>query len=75
MKPIAMISTSLLLSLFAGLALAARQDGPDMMRDAGMYHGGMGAGMTIACIVFGTLIFVALVLAILALIKYLRSKP
>lgn len=74
MKSLAMISTGLLLSLFGGLALAA-QGGPGTMRDAGLPHGGMGAGMMIACIVFGVLLLVVLVLGILALIKYLRSKP
>ncbi|WP_149193598.1 hypothetical protein [Luteimonas suaedae] len=74
MKSLAMISTGLLLSLFGGLVLAA-QGGPAMMRDAGVPYGGMGVGMMVVCIVFGVLVLVALVLGILALIKYLRSKP
>ncbi|MBA2238867.1 MAG: hypothetical protein H0W24_09275 [Lysobacter sp.] len=42
------------------------------MMDGGMMGGGM-MGMMIACVLFGVLLLVALVLGILALIKYLRS--
>ena len=48
-----------------GLAQATEGTGPGMTM--------MGNGMMAACVVFGLLILTVLVLAILALIKYLRS--
>jgi uncharacterized membrane protein len=51
--------------LMMGLAQAAEGAGPGMTM--------MGSGMMAACVVFGLLILTLLVLAILALIKYLRS--
>jgi uncharacterized membrane protein len=47
------------------LAEAAEGPGPDMTM--------MGSGMMAVCVVFGLLILAVLVLAMLALIKYLRS--
>ncbi|WP_415764689.1 hypothetical protein [Pseudomonas sp. ZB1P45] len=51
--------------LMMGLAQATEGAGPGMIM--------MGNGMMAACVVFGLLILAVLVLAILALIKYLRS--
>ncbi|MGH8434385.1 MAG: hypothetical protein ACRERX_07845 [Pseudomonas sp.] len=62
----------LVLSLFAllmGVAQAAEEAGSCMMEHGMM----MGGGMLAVYLVFGLLILIALVLVILALIKYLRS--
>lgn len=76
MKTISAMSTALLTSGLATIAYAAPGQTSGMMSDPNMMEGGkmMGGGMMIICIVFGVLIFVALVLGIVALIKYLRSK-
>lgn len=76
MKTIAAISTALLTSGLASIAYAAPGQTSGMMSDPNMMEGGkmMGGGMMAVCIVFGILVFVALVLGILALLKYLRSK-
>lgn len=77
MKSITNVATGLLLALFAGIAQAAPQSGAEPMHGSRMMGDGMmmGGGMMIACLVFGALLLTALVLAIFALIKYLRSKP
>lgn len=69
-----------LLSAFAGLANAAEQAGPGRMGDNGMMDGGMmnggmmmGGPAMFVCALFGLLILIVLILAIPALIKYLRS--
>ena len=64
-----------LLSAFAGLANAAEQTGPGRMGDNGMMDGGMmmGGPAMFVCALFGLLILIVLILAIPALIKYLRS--
>lgn len=71
MKTIAATSTALLTSGLASVAYAAPGRTSGMMSDPNMMEGGK---MMAVCIVFGILIFVALVLGIFALIKYLRSK-
>lgn len=80
MKTIATISTFLLSSIVASIANAAPGQASGMtngsnMMEGGMMEGGMmGGGMMAVCMLFGVLLIVALVLGILALIKYLRSK-
>lgn len=54
-------------TFLANTALAAEQASAGMMQDSGM----MGAGFMLACIVLLILLFIALVLAILSMIKYL----
>ncbi|MEF9672709.1 hypothetical protein QNM99_12155 [Pseudomonas sp. PCH446] len=54
--------------LLMSVAQAAESVWPGMME-----NGTMGGGMMAVCVVFGLLILTLLVLAILALIKYLRS--
>lgn len=56
--------------LFTSVAYAAEQTGQSMMSDGGMM---MSGPMMLVCMLFGLLILVALVLAILSLIKYLRK--
>lgn len=76
MKTIAAISTVLLTSGLASIAYAAPGQTSGMMSDPNMIEGCkmMGVGMMTVCILFGLLIFVALVLGIFALIEYLRRK-
>jgi uncharacterized membrane protein len=63
---------------FAATANAMQDQAPAMTNHSNMMDGGMmtmmGGGMMIACILFGVLVVVALVLGILALVKYLRKK-
>lgn len=61
--------TSLFLTLFVFLTGIAHAAEPSMMTD-GMMGGWL---MMVACVVLGLLLFIVLVLAIFALIKYLRS--
>lgn len=74
------LHTNLTLSLFAlwiGVAQAAELSGPGKMDENGMMMDGgmmMSGWMMLVCTLFGLLIFAVLVLAILALIKYLRSS-
>lgn len=76
MKSITSLAIGLLLALFAGIVRAAQEAGADPMHGSRMMGDGMmmGGGMMIVCLVFGALLLTALVLAILALVKYLRSK-
>lgn len=76
MKAIARIFTGLLTAGLVTAAYAAQDPASGMMNEPGMMDGGMmmGGGMMVACILFGVLVLVALVLGIFALIKYLRSK-
>lgn len=55
------------LALLANTALAAEQTSPGMMQECGM----MGGGFMLAGVALLVLLFVALILAILALAKYL----
>lgn len=77
MRSIIVMAMSLVLFAWSGTAHAMPSGDQSMMQGANMTDGGMmmGGGMMVACMVLGVLVFIALVLAILALIKYLRSKP
>ncbi len=77
MRSIIITTMSLVLFAWAGTTYAMQSGDRGMMQGSNMMDGGMmmGGGMMVACIVLGVLAFIALVLAILALIKYLRSKP
>lgn len=61
--------TVLMATLPASAALA--QAGQEGMMDNGMMGGGW---IMIACVLLGILLFIALILAILALLKYLLGK-
>lgn len=64
--------TSLILALYAlvyGTAHAAPNARSGMMSGEGM----MGGWVMVACMLFGLLVLIVLVLAIFALVKYLRS--
>lgn len=77
MKSMTNVATGLFLALFAGIAQATTQPGAEPLHGSRMMDDGMmmGGGMMFACLLFGALLLIALVLAIFALIKYLRSKP
>lgn len=77
MRTISKIAVSFVLSTVAGTLYAMQPMTQSMMQGSSMMDGGMrmGGGMMVACLVFGVLAFTFLVLAILALIKYLRGKP
>jgi uncharacterized membrane protein len=76
MKSVIRNVAGLLAAGFAATANAMQDQAPAMTHNSNMMDGGMmmGGGMMIACILFGVLVVVALVLGILALVKYLRKK-
>ncbi|MEG3191033.1 MULTISPECIES: hypothetical protein [Novilysobacter] len=66
-----LLNASLLLAWFAllsGAAHASQGPGPGMMSE-----GMMGGWMMAGCVLLGVLLIIFLVLAVVALIKYLRS--
>lgn len=78
MKSVIRICAGLSAVGFAAAANAMQDQASGMTNHSNMMDGGMmtmmGGGMMIACILFGVLVVVVLVLGILALVKYLRKK-
>lgn len=74
MKPMQMGLWLMPLSFWSGLTLAAAGSGPGTMGDGGMMdcEGMMMGGFMIVPALFGLLLAATLILAIMALIKYLR---
>ena len=67
MKKLGLSFLLVLLTLFTNTALAVEQTYPGMMEKYGMMNG----GYMFICMAFLVLVFIALILAILSLIKFL----
>lgn len=67
MKKLRLFFLLVLLTLFSNTVLAVEQTYPGMMEEFGMMDG----GFMLVCMAFLALLFIALILAILSLIKFL----